>query len=500
MNYLAKLHTPIASLPSRPVAGNWVEIQESDLRRLGPDPRIDRVVPNHTFQVEEVRPNDLDPGQWSLPRIGAPAAWTQGTGECAPIVAVLDTGLDTRHRDLHSNLWVNRGEIAGNGRDDDHNGFIDDLHGLNAVDGDGDIHDGGEHGTHVAGIIAARGNNGLGISGLNWQGQLMGVKIFDDHGNTDVASVCRGVAYAAQNGASILNCSWGGAVPFNQALYETLRDFPGLIVCSAGNSCSDNDTQPHYPSSFELDNLISVAATSRHDQLCFTSCYGATSVDLGAPGEQILSTVPGGGYRVKSGTSQATPHVTGVAALLSAARPQATPGQLKEALLASVEPLADLQGRVVSGGLLNAAQALAQKGGHGPHLLRDFHADVLASRREATEADNCFPDIDPRPQRIDMGNQQTLVTPTGIALRELGPDGEPFMLVWLDASRQGDQLVVDQQGYQRDSVGTYAFPLHLEGGPDKPFDPPDAERIPAAQFEEAVRLFEQQWSQAQGAG
>jgi hypothetical protein len=493
MNYLAKLNQPIPGLQSRPVAGNWVQIESAELNRLGRDHRIDQVVPNHRLGLEEIAPNDLDPRQWSLPRVGARAAWQYGTGRGGPIVAVLDTGLDIRHPDLASNLWINHGEIPDNQKDDDGNGILDDVHGCNAIEGGGDLRDSGEHGTHVAGIIAARGNNGTGITGLNWQGRLMGIKIFDDHGNTDVASVCRGVDYAARHGATLLNCSWGGEIPFNQALYESLRDFPGLVVCSAGNSGSNNDQKPHYPSSFELDHVIAVAATSRRDRLCFTSCYGRESVDLGAPGEQILSTVPGGGYKVKSGTSQATPHVTGVAALLQAQKPQASRGEIKQALLDSAEPLDDLRGKVVSQGILNAAQAVASKGGHGPHLLRDFHRDVLASRQEALEADNRFPDIDLRPGRIDTGNQQTLITPNGLALRELAQDGEPFMLVWLEAGQNGDEMVVDQRGFQRDRQGYYAFPLHLEGSPDKPFDPPDAERIPPAQYQEAVERFEQEW-------
>ena len=494
MNYLAKLSTPIPGLACRPVSGPWVQLEEQALRRLGPDPRIEAVVPNHTFQLDEVRPNDLDPQQWSFPRIGACTAWQRGTGQNGPVVAVLDTGLDTEHPDLRDNLWTNAGEIAGNGLDDDGNGVVDDIHGFNAIEGDGDIQDGGEHGTHVAGIIAARGDNGQGISGINWQGRLLAVKVFDDHGNTDVASVCRGIDYARSQGATLLNCSWGGAVPFNQALYESLRDFPGLVICSAGNTGSNNDQKPHYPSSFELDNLISVAATSRRDQLCFTSCYGATSVDLGAPGEQILSTVPGGGYKVKSGTSQATPHVTGVAALLSSLHPEAGPLELKEQILASAGLLPSLEGKTLTGGILDAAAATSPgKGGHGPHLLRDFHRDILEGRAEALEADNHFPDRDARPNHLDMGDQQTLITPHGMALRELDTNGEPQMLVWLETRALGGDLVVDQRGFQRDRQGYYAFPLHLEGGPMAPFDPPEAERIPQAEFQRALDNFEQQW-------
>lgn len=497
MKILAKLSEPIPGLSTRPVAGRWVEVDDQKIRSLQGDPRIQATAPNSTFQTDEVRPNDLRPEQWSLPHIGAPQAWKQSVGAGGPIVAVLDTGLDVNHPDLAPNLWKNLGEIPGNAIDDEGNGVVDDVHGYNAVSHTGDLKDSAEHGTHVAGIIAARGDNGQGMTGLNWQGRLMGIKIFDDHGNSDVATICRAIDYARQQGAQILNCSWGGAIEFNAALYDTLKEFPGLVVCSAGNSGSDNDRVPHYPSSFDLPQIVAVAASSRADRLCFTSNYGATSVDLAAPGEQILSTVPGGGYKVKSGTSQAAPHVSGAAALLSATDPTAGPLELKARLLESSERVAHLEGKVRSHGRLGVGKAFEQepKASHGPHLLHEFHRDIVEGRQEALLADNQFPDTDPRHNRIDFGHQQTMVTPQGMALRESGPDGEPGMMVWLEAHQKGETLVVDQRGYQRDALGFYAFPLHLEGGPNKPFDPPDAERISAQEFQKAVEEFDLQWNQ-----
>jgi hypothetical protein len=436
---------------------------------------------NTRFRLQD-SPGEAYQPQWALDRVKAPEAWKHSTGANAPLIAVLDTGLDCTHPDLRKNLWTNPDEVPGNGKDDDGNGVADDVHGYNAVAQNGDIRDGGEHGTHVTGIIAADG----AVRGLAYGAKVMGIKIFDDNGYTDVESVCRAIDYAQQNGARILNCSWGGAVEFNQALYEKMRDFPGLIVCSAGNGGSDSDAVPHYPSGFDLPNLISVAASSRQDKVCFTSCYGERSVHLAAPGEQILSTVPGGGHKVKSGTSQAAPQVTATAALLASLQPEATPAQLKAQILAGVDPLPQLQGKVASGGRLNAGAALANRH-HGPHLLHQFYSDIQDERQWAVQMDNGADDADPRTGRLDLGDQRVLLTECGLAISENN------MMVWLEAHQQADRIVVDQRGFERDKEGFYAYPLHLEGGPNLPFDPPDAERIPASQYESARAEFESAW-------
>ena len=437
--------------------------------------------PNTRFRLHDA-PGEAYQPQWALERVAAARAWEKTSGAGAPLIAVLDTGLDIHHPDLKKNLWTNPGEIPGNRKDDDGNGVIDDVHGYNAVAQNGDIHDGGEHGTHVAGIIAADG----AVRGLAYEARVMPIKIFDNNGYTDVESVCRAIDYAQQNGARILNCSWGGAVEFNQALYEKMRDFPGLIVCSAGNGSSDSDQVPHYPSGFDLPNLISVAASSRQDKLCFTSCYGAQSVDLAAPGEQILSTVPGGGHKVKSGTSQAAPQVTATAALLASLQPEATPARLKAQILAGVDPLEQLHGKVASGGRLNAAGALLERH-HGPHLLHQFYQDIQDERQWALQMDNGPEDADLRLGRLGLGDQRVLLTERGLAI------AESHMLVWLEADKHGDRMMVDQRGFERDREGFYAYPLHLEGGPNLPFDPPDAERISAARYDAARDEFESAW-------
>ncbi|MFN8609254.1 MAG: S8 family peptidase [Vulcanimicrobiota bacterium] len=426
--------------------------------------------------------------QWALDRVNAPAAWKITSGAKAPLVAVLDTGLDTQHPDLKANLWVNSQEIAGNGKDDDNNGVIDDVNGYNAVAQNGDVHDGGEHGTHVAGIIAANGR----LKGVAYQAKVLPIKVFDDNGYTDVESVCRAIDYAEQQGARILNCSWGGAVEFNQALYEKMRDFPGLIVCSAGNSGSNSDAVPHYPSGFDLPNLISVAASSRQDKICFTSCYGSTSVDLSAPGEQILSTVPDGGYKIKSGTSQAAPQVAATAALLWSEHPESSPAEIKAQILQGVDRLPQLEGKVASAGRLDVAAALSQRGGHGPHLLRQFYADIQSEREQARQMDNGPEDADPRQGFLDLGDQQVRFDADGLAIHEEN------MLVFLSASQEGQKFVVDQRGFERDREGCYAYPLHLEGGPDLPFDPPDAVRITREDYARAESEWQTSWAGPRG--
>lgn len=399
---------------------------------------------------------------WSLDRIKAPLAWPHSTGEGA-VVAVLDTGLDVAHPDLQDHLWTNPGEVPANGRDDDGNGFVDDVHGIDALTGDGHLADTGEHGTHVAGIVRQVAPGA----------KIMGIRIFDRNGRTDLEGVLRALRYAGQMGATIVNCSWGGC-PYTPALYEAMRDCPALLVCSAGNTGSDSDQVPHFPSGFELPNLLSVAATNRNDGLCFTSCHSDAS--LGAPGEQIPSTVPGGGWKVKSGSSQAAPHVSGAAALLGPLPPR----ELKARLLKGADPVNDPR---IPLGRLNAGKSV-----HGPHLLRDFYRDFERSWQDARSVDNTPEDLDPRPDRVDLGAEQAILGPGRLAIRS--DDG---LLVWLEGRREGDRLSMRQAGWARDAQGCYSYPLVLEGPPDTPFDPPEAQRVSVTEYEQACAQYEAQW-------
>jgi len=320
-------------------------------------------------------PNDPSlSDQWGLHNIGqtggivdvdidAPEAWQQSTGSNV-VVGVIDSGIDYTHPDLNDNMWVNTGEIAGNGLDDDGNGYVDDVYGYDFINNDSDPIDDNSHGTHVAGTIAAETNNGIGVAGVAPDAQLMALKIFDAAGTTTTFAITQAIEYATLMGADLTNNSWGGG-SFSQAIYDAIAAAGAadqLFIAAAGNGGPDfigdnNDLIPHYPSNYDLDNIIAVAATDHTDQLGVFSNYGATSVDLAAPGVDIWSTIPGG-YGIKSGTSMATPHVAGVAAQVLSQDPSLSFQQVKQAILDGVDPVAALAGTSVTGGRLNAFNAL----------------------------------------------------------------------------------------------------------------------------------------------
>jgi subtilisin family serine protease len=279
------------------------------------------------------------------------------------------------HPDLVNNMWHNPGEIPGNGIDDDNNGYVDDYYGYNFVGtGNSDPFDDFGHGTHVAGTIGATGNNSTGIVGVNWTIQLMALKFVDASGMGSNADAIEAINYATamrSRGINIklTNNSWGGA-PFDQSLMTAIQNSGNagmLFVASAGNSGQNNDVTPFYPASYNLPNVVAVAATDNNDQLASFSNYGASSVDVTAPGVNILSTVPATGfpgiadpsrYNYLSGTSQAAPHVSGTAALVWSLYPGVTYQEVRDAIIAGVDPKSGLAGKVRSGGRLNAFGAL----------------------------------------------------------------------------------------------------------------------------------------------
>jgi serine protease len=298
--------------------------------------------------------------------IDAPEAWDITVGSRDVVIGVVDTGIDYRHEDLAANVWVNPGEIAANGIDDDGNGVIDDVHGFNALTGGGDPLDDNGHGSHCAGTLGAVGDNGVGIAGVNWTTQIMALKFLSASGSGTLADAIAVIDYAvARKNAGVklrvLSNSWGGG-GFSQALLDAIaaaNDAGILFVATAGGSASDNDVTPTFPASYDAPNVVAVAATDDDDELASFSNFGATSVDLAAPGVGVLSTTLGNTYSLFSGTSMATPHVAGAAALILAVNPDLDVAALREILLFSGDPLPALEGITVSGRRLNAASALA---------------------------------------------------------------------------------------------------------------------------------------------
>ncbi len=326
------------------------------------------VEPNFIVNVDSV-PNDSDFGdQWGLNNTGqngglidadidAVEAWDISTGNSDVLVAVIDTGVDYTHPDLVDNIWVNPGEIAGDGIDNDGNGFIDDIHGWDFANDDNDPMDDRGHGTHVAGTIGAAGNNNLGVTGVSQNVTIVPVKFLGANGGT-TADAIRAIEYTntlKQQGHNIVltNNSWGGA-SFSSSLevvIEDALDLDILFVAAAGNS---GNSSRAYPAAYDTENVISVAATNRFDQIATFSNFDDTWVDIAAPGVDILSTALGGGYEVLSGTSMASPHVAGALALLAAAEPDLSALELRDRLFERVDILPQLEDLVATSGRLNA--------------------------------------------------------------------------------------------------------------------------------------------------
>lgn len=287
------------------------------------------------------------------------------------VVGVVDSGIDVTHPDLIRNIWTNPGEIKGNGIDDDQNGYVDDIHGWNFIDNTnltGDVYG---HGTHVAGIINAAANSGQGITGTAPQVLLMALKFQDSRGIGSTSAMLAALNYATMmrrdHGINIVatNNSWATASGYSTVVADVIRNQgeAGItFIASAGNNGSDNDAIPRFPGSYRLPNVITVAAFSPSDTLASLSNYGATSVDLAAPGSFIRSTFPGGTYGILSGTSMAAPHVTGTVASLAAAKPGITVAAIRTAILGSTTPVAGLTGKTVTGGRLDARNAFVAAG------------------------------------------------------------------------------------------------------------------------------------------
>lgn len=358
------------------------ESLEAVIAQLQADPNIEYVEPNFTYHADDVVPNDPEfnllwglknngqdlngkPGGTSGIDINALKAWELTTGDEDIVVGIIDTGIDYTHSDLQPNIWVNEKEIPDNGIDDDDNGVVDDVYGYNAVEDSGDPMDDNSHGSHCAGTIGAAGDNGLGIVGVNWKVKLMGLKFLSGDGSGTLNNAIESINYALEmqkRGVNIrvLSNSWGGG-DYSRALHDAIKeanDAGILFVAASGNSSTDTDRYPHFPSSYESDNVVAVAAMNNREELAGFSNYGAKTVDLAAPGVDVYSTVPGEDYAFYSGTSMATPHVSGVAALVLSREPKLTPKQLAERLIKTSKPVAAFKGKMVSGGRIDVFTAL----------------------------------------------------------------------------------------------------------------------------------------------
>ena len=342
--------------------------------------------------------------------IDAPEAWDIRTDASDVIVCVIDQGIQYYHPDLAPNMWINEAELNGEpGVDDDGNGFVDDVYGWNFKDNNNVIYNEAlsefdSHGTHCAGIIGARGNDAQpgvfhgGVAGVAWDVKIMSCKFLGDGGGS-TSDAIKAIDYAKKMGATLMSNSWGGG-GYSRALEEAIANSGMLFIAAAGNAGIDNDIVPHYPSSYDLPNVIAVAATEWNDKLANFSCYGANSVDIAAPGHMIISCYPDGNQSAwawMGGTSMATPHVAGAAALVIAEYPHLPhypgapgwkPGQetIKDILLKSGDLLPDLVGRTTSGRRLNIYNALTRTYPPGIEYARadvTFGAPPLAVRFEA---------------------------------------------------------------------------------------------------------------------
>lgn len=388
--------------------------------RVAKLPNIRYAEPNSISEPDQVIPNDpLFPDEWGLQNTGqdhpiwdppptsvsglsgadgsVSEAWSVTEGSPETVIAVLDSGVDLSHPDLTANLWTNSGEIAGNGIDDDGNGFVDDINGYDFYSNDPVPDDENGHGTHLAGIIAAAVNNGVGGAGVCPSCRIMAVRAGAPDGSLPEAAILNGLVYAVTNGADIVNMSFGEHVW--SGIERDAIAWAGkngvLVVAAAGNEAFDNDSlvwlrsgpnPPSYPASYDLPNIISVAASNDLDQYgyltgcslqgggrgCFFTNWGGTSTDLAAPGVDIESTYPPSSYMVEDGTSMAAPFVSGVAGLVLSLHPSYSPSQVRAAILNSADHPSPLSGgftatsgRVNASGALNASPSGSWVGGDG---------------------------------------------------------------------------------------------------------------------------------------
>lgn len=336
--------------------------------KLGPlkklfDMAITRYIEPDSIVYALNTPNDpLFSQQSGIERLQVPLVWDLTTGSKNVVIAVSDTGVSLTHEDLNGNIWYNMKEVPGNGVDDDNNGFIDDTNGWNFHANNNNPNDEQGHGSHVSGILGAEGDNGMGIAGINWNVSIMPVQFLGPDGSGSTSAGISTIIYAADNGARVLNASWGGPSA-SQALqdaidYATSKGM--LVVVAASNSSEDNDEDPAYPAAYPNAGMVTVASSQSNGSLSSFSNYGHISTDLAAPGSSILSSTPGNRYQRFNGTSMASPMVAGVAGLILSLYPDTDVIKLRNALFNGVDLYGSYQGKLATGGELNAQKAIEQ--------------------------------------------------------------------------------------------------------------------------------------------
>lgn len=349
------------------------------VRQLREFPIVQSVEENNCINLADTPSDPRLRDLWGLKAIKAKEAWEIETDSRNVIVAVVDSGIDYLHEDLSANMWKNPGEVPGNGIDDDRNGFVDDVYGYDFGDNDADIMDRHGHGTHVAGILGARGNNGIGTAGVSWRADIMGVKVMDTNGRIYYDALVEGIAYAVEMGASVINLSLGGSW-YNASLKNaiSMAESQGVVVVvAAGNSGLNTDVHPFYPSCYLNSNILSVAATDSRNRKAYFSNYGPVSVDVAAPGVSILSTLPNGKYGYMSGTSMATPHVTGAVALAMSVFGESGDDklrcdQVRDDVLETVQVTGALGGTNSFGRVIDLAGLLKRSSRRGTQLFDSF--------------------------------------------------------------------------------------------------------------------------------
>ena len=414
------------------------------LKQLKSDPAIEYAEPNFIYSVNPIKtekttnlkkllkspftdftastPDDPDFGKlWGLrnsgtnePRgsigvegadVNALNAWDITKGSKAIKIAVIDTGVDYNHPDLKENIWVNSLEANGkSGIDDDGNGFVDDIHGYDFANDDADPMDGNGHGTHCSGTIGAVHNNQLGVSGVMADVSIVPIKFLTDDGSGSLEGAIRAIDYATMMNVDLMSNSWGGGGR-SQALLEAIEraSIKGIIfTAAAGNSSANNDTSPSYPASYEVANIVSVSATTAQNTLASFSSYGRNSVHIGAPGHNILSTVNGGGYDIYSGTSMATPHVSGILGLLLAKEGRLPHATLRERLMMTGVPVSSLRGKTIT-----ASRADAY------NLLTDTRPERTGPKRDAWKTKALSSQLESDHPYVDNINVEKKITVPG---------------------------------------------------------------------------------------